>query len=127
MRYACVGFILGLWLFTGCGSGEPNTYRVTGDVTWQGSPIADGDIIFTPQDGAAAPQAGKIVAGHYDVRATQGPNRIEIYATRESSQSDPVMNAKPREQFIPGKYNSQSTLSASVQAADNNRFDFNLQ
>lgn len=124
-NYSAIALLLGM--LAGCGSGEPNTYRVAGSVTWQDQPISEGDIIFSPADGSAAPQAGRIAAGRYELRATPGKKRVEIYATREAGQADPVMNAKPKEQFIPGKFNAQSTLSAEVQPTDDNLFDFPLK
>lgn len=127
MRRICCATAFFIWLLAGCGSGEPNTYRVIGTASWENAPIPEGDIIFSPVDGASAPQAGKIAAGRYEVRATPGKKRVEIYATREGRQADPVMNAKPREQYIPAKFNAQSTLSADIQAADSNEFDFNLK
>jgi hypothetical protein len=124
-RFLAAAFFLGL--LVGCGSGEPSTYRVSGTVSWQGRAVEDGDIIFTPKDGGAAPRAGKIAAGSYELRAASGQHRVEIFATRESGQPDPVMNAKPRDQYIPAQYNSQSTLSAAVQAGDANQIHFDLK
>jgi len=37
------------------------------------------------------------------------------------------MNAKRREQYIPAQHNSQSTLSAAVQAGDANQIHFDLK
>jgi hypothetical protein len=124
--FACVLFFA-VWPLVGCGSGEPSAYRVTGIVTWQGAPVPEGDIVFSPEDGKGAPQAGKIAAGRYEVRATAGKKRVEIFATREGSQADPVMNAKPREQFIPARFNTQSTLTTDVQPHDDNQSDFTLK
>ena len=109
----------------GCGDSGPRRYPVTGEVTWEGQPLPDGDILFTPP-GGGVPDAGKIVAGEFKLRATEGPKTVAIFATRESGQVDPEMGAAPRESYIPARYNDQSNLTAEVDPGGENHFRFEL-
>jgi hypothetical protein len=70
------GPIAGLLLCAGCSS-EPKSYRVTGNVTFEGQPVPLGDIHFIATDGRWGAEAGKIKAGHYELRmeARRGPIR----------------------------------------------------
>lgn len=110
----------------GCGPSGPETYSVSGTVTWNGDPLPDGHIVFYPVDGSIAPDAGKIAAGKFEFQAQPGEKRVEIDATRESGEVDPVMHTAPREAYIPSKYNSQSILKATVTAGGDNTFTFEL-
>lgn len=109
----------------GCGNSAIKTYRVTGSVTWNGEPVQDGNISFSPADGDGLPQTGKIVDGKYELMATAGAKKVSIHASREGP-VDPVMNAPARIPFIPPKYNSQTTLTAEVKPNDENVADFPL-
>ncbi|HUT57595.1 MAG TPA: hypothetical protein VNA25_07060 [Phycisphaerae bacterium] len=111
---------------TGCGPSGPETYPVSGTVTWNGDPLPEGDIVFSPVDGSLAPDAGKIVAGKFEFQAQPGEKRVEIDATRESGEVDPVMHMAPRQAYIPSKYNSETTLKATVTAGGDNTFIFDL-
>jgi len=70
--------ILPVALIAGCGSGE-RTYRLHGQVTYQGRPVPQGYIVFEPDSargnsGAAA--RSKIEDGRYDTRGAQGRGAI---------------------------------------------------
>jgi hypothetical protein len=106
----------------GCGPSGPETYPVSGTVTWNGGPLPEGHIVFDPVDGSVAPDAGKIENGKFELQAQPGEKRVEIDATRESGEVDPVMHAAPREAYIPSKYNSETILKATVTAGGDNTF-----
>ncbi len=71
---ALVVVIAVAWL-AGCSESEPNRYRVSGEVKFDGQPIPYGDVLFTP-DGAkrnSGPQGiAPIRNGQYDTAATDG-------------------------------------------------------
>lgn len=121
-----VTMLLAAVVGTGCGPSGPKTYPVSGTVTFEGEPLAEGDIVFSPEQGSIAPDAGKIVDGKFEFRAQPGPKRVEIDATRETGEVDPTMGMAPRESFIPSKYNTETTLEAEVTAGGENEFHFEL-
>ena len=112
-------------LFSGCGDSGPKRYPVSGDVTWEGAPLPDGDIIFEPTDGGV-PDHGKIVEGKFDLRATAGAKKVSIMATKAAAEVDPSMGAAPQVSYIPLRYNAQSELTATVDPEGENRFTFAL-
>ena len=115
-------------LVAGCGPSGPQRYPVSGTVTFDGQPVADGFITFTPEGDDLAPDADKITDGKFEFEAQAGRKRVEILANRQPTggQIDPVMNAVPLEQYIPPQYNSESTLSIEVKPDGENHFDFPL-
>ena len=110
----------------GCGPSDPKLYPVSGTVTWNGQPLADGDILFVPVDGATVPDPGKIKDGKFSFQAQAGQKKVEIRATREAGPVDPVMGAPPRVQFVPAKYNDATELTAEVKPQEKNEFTFPL-
>ncbi|QDU11698.1 hypothetical protein [Gimesia aquarii] len=72
-------------MIVGCGgsSDGPATFPVSGKVTLDGEPLAEGDIIFRDIEGIAASAAGKIKGGAYSLRSTAGKKAVVITATKE--------------------------------------------
>jgi hypothetical protein len=59
--------------------------------------------------------------------ATPGSKRVEIRASRPVGPIDPVMNAPgDYEEYVPRRYNKDSTLTAEVTTSGANTFDFAL-
>jgi hypothetical protein len=123
--FAPVLLILALFE-SGCQKAGPTTYEVSGMVTWNGSPITDGQITFEAADGSPVADSGAIVAGKYRFLAKPGKKRVLIIATRETGKIDPVMQASTRESYIPEKYNTQTTLFVQVGPESTNQWDFPL-
>src|SRR4051812_38243364 len=76
-------------LLAGCGGQSgPRTVRVWGDVTFDGKPLEDGSILFSPVgDTAGGSVGGAVKLGRYDLTAADGPiaggkYRLEISALR---------------------------------------------
>src|SRR5262249_13133685 len=99
----------------GC-SFEPKTYPVSGTVTFNGQPIPEGVINFIAEDGAIAPDSGRIVNGQYTAQVKAGRKKVEVYAHREKpGQKDvKVMGLRAHEAYIPLKYNVNSELKCEV-------------
>jgi hypothetical protein len=127
-----------LVLLVGCNNG-PTPMRVWGNVTFEGKPLTEGAITFIPIAPHTGPSTGgTITEGKYDIAANMGPlaggeYRVEITATRLSGKLIPntighgggMLNVP--EMYIPEKYNTNSTLKASISPqADKNQFDFTL-
>jgi len=114
----------------GCGPSGPETYEVSGEVTFDGQPVADGEIVFRAADGSAASWAGKIENGRYSLPATAGKKRVEITAFRQVKIDAPPESAEGDISgipYIPPKYNSQSELAVEVTPEGPNEFDFPLE
>ena len=126
-RLSPLGCAILLVFAIGCGSGGPTLLQVTGTVTFDGQPIESGEIIFLAVDKAVAPDAGRIDDGAYDLLVKAGTKRVEIRASR------PVIGRKPNpmgrvyQNYIPVKYNAQSTLTADVKPDGPNHFDYELK
>lgn len=116
-----------LLLILGCSSG-PKTYQVIGTVTLDGRPLPEGDIHFLSVDGRYGPEPGKLKDGRYELWAKAGKKRVEISASRILPGGAKGAGGEPvPEEYIPERYNVQSTLTAEVTPDGANRFDFPLQ
>jgi hypothetical protein len=124
MRSHYVLMAAGLFLLAGCSSGT-DTHPVSGVVLWEGAPLPHGHVLFEPAEGGAAEPA-EVREGRFTLRATPGLKRVQVRATREEGAVDPVMGARPRKQFIPARYNDQTTLEAEVKPGEGNSFEFKL-
>lgn len=127
--YCGVAICLGA-LLAGCGPSGPETYEVSGEVTFDGQPVAEGQIVFRSAEGSSASWAGAIKDGRYALAATAGKKRVEITATRQvqTAQDSPSgQGAFTFESYIPAKYNSQSELTVEVTPEGPNEFDFSLE
>ena len=132
MRYT-IPFCLALAVvvpLAGCGPSGPETYEVSGTVTFDGKPVPDGEIVFRDAEGTAGSWAGKIEDGQFRFRSTAGKKRVEIIAYREYE--DPALaegaeGPTTGEMYIPDKYNTKSELSPEVPPEGPNEFDFPLE
>lgn len=120
--------------FSGCGEQGPKLYRVSGTVAYDGNPIAEGEIRFSPFNGQGRPDSGKITAGEYELKVTAGKKRIKIYA----ASNDPALvgppppdmpkgGVNPPRDYIPEKYNVESELSVEVEPKNGQSFPFELE
>lgn len=127
--------VAGLWFAAGigCDSGGPRLYPVRGIVTVDDVPIAEGDILFVPEDRKQGPDHGRIKDGVFSFRAKEGKHRIEIRAYK----STPVPKSPPNDlypyvgevhviQFLPARFNDSSTLGAAVEPISGNEYAFHL-
>lgn len=120
--------LVGLVFALGCAEQGPRRHPVTGTVTWEGEPVAEGDILFYPQQAGQHPDGGLIRDGRFEAKVKAGQHRVEIRATRDSPGRDnPQMRTPPREDYIPSRYNTESTLTAEVTAVGPNQLEFALK
>lgn len=130
-------------LLAGCGSESPRV-AVEGEVTFDGQPLASGQIAFLPLGAASAPTAGAtITQGRYQIAADQGPYpgeyRVEIRAFRgtgkkvwdgmgdENAPASQKRYVEELEQYLPRIYNEESTLRVTITGPKANRHDFSLR
>ncbi|QDT46625.1 hypothetical protein Pan258_06440 [Symmachiella dynata] len=124
---SCIAMIL----VSGCGSSDqPELGQVDGTITMDNAPLAGVEVLFGPE-GARSSAGYTDQEGHYTLYylagvegAVLGEHRVEVRTPIED-ESDPETEASFVEK-IPPKYNSQSELTAVVEAGDNT-FDFNLE
>lgn len=70
-------------LVAGCGSGGGTT--VSGSVTYEATPVASGQIMFTPADGKGPIVGGPIAAGSYSVSdLTPGQKVVQISSSEDA-------------------------------------------
>jgi hypothetical protein len=104
----------------GCGPGD-NTADVSGTVTFDGAPVADGSITFVPSDGKSPTAGGVIKDGKYTCRVPVGPMKVSITSAKEvgrkklyqtkDSPEVPVMK-----EILPEKYNMKTELTYEVKS-----------
>lgn len=121
-----VKFAIGLLLVVlgfGC---QPDPFTdVSGTVTLDGNPLADGELIFLAPDNSATPSTGPIVEGKFKFRATYGLKKVQVNATKDTGRKE--MDGWPiRESILPERYNTKTELTAEVKKSDKNEFTFTL-
>ena len=115
--------------FGGCNSSPQQ--GIEGTVTLDGKPLEKGNVSFRPQSGTASPSAGaEIVGGKFSIAPKggllPGKFRVEITAMRPTDRktldhfSGKMVTIS--EQYIPAKYNKESTLEAVVESGGSNHF-----
>ena len=124
MRNASLLFVLLLVSF-GCDSG-PRLYEITGKVTFDGTPVAKGDITLRPEKTSTAPQGATIKDGSFQMKANEGKYKVEIISTRVVPGKKGPMGEDAIEEFIPEKYNTKTTLGAEVKSSGKNELIFEL-
>ncbi len=109
----------------GCGRSGPQRVVVSGTVAYRGEPIADGMIRFVPLEPGAGPMAGALIKdSKYEVNALGGVPvgrcRVEIKSLK-TVPGQPTARPKgldlfrdPTIQYIPEKYNNNSTLEVMI-------------
>lgn len=116
---SCLAIVIALASF-GCGSDKgPKKYKVTGPVSFDGQPVAKGSILFRSTGAEARGYTAEIQDGKYEIECEDGSMRVEITASREvpgkTRKDENTGETVPFvEMYIPAKYNSNSTLTATV-------------
>jgi len=131
-----IGLLNGLLLLiSGCARTERSS--VGGDVTLDSVPLQKGGILFAPvKNSAGFVAGGDIVDGHYQLDSSRGPMSgeysVEITAVRptgkmvQSPMGPPGKLIEVYEGAIPARYNSATTLRATI-APGENTANFELQ
>ncbi|PQO35125.1 hypothetical protein [Blastopirellula marina] len=112
----------------GCG-GEPASYRLEGQVTYDGKPIPEGAIVMKDFAVEGPSARAEIINGEYAIDVTPGKKIIQVRALRKTGRR---IEANPREyvdeveEYIPKKHNFKSELTIEV-AADQQGLNFDLE
>ena len=127
MRYqTCWAATLALALAAASCSSENALVSISGNVTLDGTPLSEGDILFTPADPQFGAEAAKIAAGAYQASVRPGKNKVQIRATRPVAGKKGPMGEQLIEDYVPAKYNDRSDVSIDV-SASNLKHDFALK
>ncbi|MDQ3333262.1 MAG: hypothetical protein M3552_21880 [Planctomycetota bacterium] len=115
----------------GCGRGDdgPALYPVTGKVTFDNQPIAEGRVVFRKLDGDQKAFSSEIRDGVYELTVEPGKMSVEVLASRPVPGKFDHSNGTPEpvgEMYIPEKYNSKTTLQAEVTVDGDNEIPFAL-
>ncbi|QDT53697.1 hypothetical protein Pan44_17200 [Caulifigura coniformis] len=118
-------------LIAGCTGGPegPATVKVTGSVSFDGAPVADGDIVFRRASDQMA-YGGKIVGGKYEIETEPGEMKVEITARREVPGKFTTVNVVKEpvtEMYIPKQYNTNTELTAKIELGPTAPIDFDLK
>jgi hypothetical protein len=124
--FRCCFTLLIAIAIAGCGPSGPAKYPVGGVITFKGEPLPTGKMTLIPADSKARTTVAEITAGKYATEVTQGDWTINIQAVRETGPVIEALREAPREQYLPAKYNSESTLKITVPSTDG-KFDFALE
>lgn len=126
-HWLCV--LLTLACILGCQArNELQQAKVSGAVTLDGQPLAEGVIVFTKF--GEIPKELPIVQGRYEGQVYVGPNHLQFAVYRAKKQkgaSGPGAEQGSLENILPSRYNQESMDSREVTEKGPNEFDFSLQ
>ncbi|MCC9605869.1 hypothetical protein LOC68_20760 [Blastopirellula sp. JC732] len=129
--WGAVGFAVLMAALVGCGKSD-GMIKVTGNVMFNGEPVENGSISFTPVDGRGSSGGGLIENGQI-VRGKSSPGNIavQIYANKTVEKKNPTREEIERGitsdqvQILPATYNRQSKLRITISDSERH-FDFDL-
>lgn len=130
MRQILLAVGLLIPMIIGCAAKKdegPARHAVSGTVTLDGKPLAEGRISFdSPEDASQGipPTSGEIKDGHYLVSTTPGTKTVRI-SHRVQSGQDEITKEPIMKESIPAKYNKNSDLETTITDGEN-QADFDL-
>ncbi|MDR1485009.1 MAG: hypothetical protein LBT09_09320 [Planctomycetaceae bacterium] len=115
---------------TGCGNAN-GRITISGNVTFDSKPLESGSIQFFPANDNGITAGGNIKSGKFTTFIKSGKYVVQITANRKTGKKIKSINEglpdeDELEQYIPEKYNTNSTLTVEV-GDQNNPFNFELK
>jgi hypothetical protein len=124
----------------GCSGSRDDLPRepVSGSVTLDGQPLADGAIVFAPaasSEGAATATTSTIENGQFSIPRADGliPGKYKVKISKpdhkpEGRSKGPIgKGTKPVKELLPAKYNSKTELSADIEKGGTDGLKFDLR
>ncbi len=118
----------------GCGSKSsgPATYKISGTVNLDGSPLESGSILFVDPDRQVQTYFATVRDGSFQTVIEAGKRDVQITSVRESKDkkvpsADGSGMVPASEQIIPVKYNEKTELQIAVEPGAKNQFEFELK
>jgi len=135
-RLALLATLVGLPLAGGCGGESSGRVPVGGTVTMAGTPLAKGTVEFHPVSSGTM-TGGTIRDGRFAIPASQGAMpgeyQVRIFATDDAGEPvedpnlPPGMSDRPLQpELIPPRYNTETELTATIEAAGSTDLIFAL-
>jgi hypothetical protein len=116
----------------GCGEATgPELVSVEGTVTFDGKPLPVGQMVFQDATGSDKSYPAEISGGTFHTQMTPGPKQVMITAIREVPgktlpSGDGTERVPATEQYLPARYNTQTTLNAAIDDQKSNALSFEL-
>ena len=114
-----------LWL-VGCA--DNGMVTISGEISFEGEPVADGTIGFFPVDGLGPSAEAVVIDGKYSVSLTRGAKTVVIEAFRKVGEHYPWGKEAPPapifEEILPDEFQNNSKLSVEIDAS---RDDINFE
>jgi hypothetical protein len=131
---ACAATCLVVLLVSGCGHRDPlGRLAIAGAVTFQGKPLDQGTIEFTPEGGKGVSGGAMIKEGNFNLPRSQGlpPGTylVRISSSESSASPAPAFPGEHKEEAkerIPADYNTHSKQTIKVEAGGRNEFNFTI-
>lgn len=121
---------------TSCSDPYAGREAVTGAITLEGQPLADGMILFDPVDGQDTASGASIENGEYKVERSAGlkPGKYRVRITsadgktptNDEEAGGPGGSNIVSVDRIPPEYNEQSQQQVEIKAGGPNKFDFGI-
>lgn len=125
--------LLPLLLASGCGESDPlNRQAVSGKITMDGEPLAEGTVEFTPVNNGV-PSGATVKDGVFTIPAEKGLPPGDYVVRVSAANPSGVTAEMPGEsnlisaELIPERYNTKSELSFHVDENGSNVLDLNLK
>jgi hypothetical protein len=134
-NYAIAVVATVLLIVTGCAGEDPlGRHAISGTVTLNGAPLAQGSISFQPVDGAATASGDVIVDGKFSIEPElglpAGKFLVQINGVPSGTGSTIDLNAIPGEapqsppELVPREWNVDS--KEVIEVTENGPFDFSF-
>lgn len=127
----CFGLLALTSAMVGCGSTESGPQAavlcdVAGTVQLDGMPMPDGEIAFSVAGGG--PNIMAIKDGQFSGKTSAGEKHVEIrkYRAGKPVMMGDVANDPEPENYLPAKYNSESTLTATIASGGTKDLKFDV-
>lgn len=125
----CLSAVVAVSLLGGCGESgpeKPKLYPVSGTVTLDGQPLADGSIVLDPEDGKSIASQGGIKDGAFKFESPEGPKIVRISASKETGEKDEYGSLISVSLVAP-EFNSQSGIKVNIAAGENKDLKFEVK
>jgi len=100
---------------------------VSGLVSLDDKPLPKGRILFSANDGSP-PEVLNIKDGKFDGKVKPGKKRVEIAAERKTGRKNVFYpNEDELENYVPARYNIQTTLSEDIPPEGKSGLKFDLK
>jgi hypothetical protein len=126
------GFLGAVVFLGGCGPEAPKTVKVSGTVNLDDKPLPEGEVTLVGASGTV-PDVFLVKEGKFQGQAKPGKVKVEIRVYKEAKPppkdgTEAGPNAPPsRENILPARFNTESTLTAEVKDSGLNPSKFDVE